>query len=111
MPKLSSLRFRCFGSKGLGDPLAMGSQQIVNEGANLVKIEFRRCVRINHRSIMNEPRIPLEDCFHRKCLNVHVGLHQGGKVGRDATDANRLDPVLVDDTGHLNAAPVGKVFD
>ena len=36
---------------------------------------------------MNETGISLENCFHRECLDVHVGLHQGGKVGRDATDA------------------------
>src|SRR5262245_49825796 len=89
----------------------MGSQQVVNKGANLVEIEFRRSVRIKHGSIVNESRISLEDSFDGKFLDVDVGLHQSGKVRRNATDPNRLDPVLIDHTRHLNTAPVGKIFD
>ena len=111
MPKLSRLRPGCAGSKRLGNPLAMGSQQILNERANLVEIEFRRRVRIEHRRIVKEPGISLEDGFDGECLHVHVRLHQGGKMRRKATDANRLDSVLVDRTWHLNATSVGKIFD
>lgn len=89
----------------------MGSQQVVNESANLVEIEFRRRVGINHRSIMEEPRISLEDCFDGKFLDVDVGLHQSGKMRGNATDPNRLDTVLVDHTWDLNTAASGEIFD
>ena len=48
--------------------------------------------------------IALEDRFNRQGLHVDVGLHERGELGRNASNPNRLNAVLVNHAGNLNAA-------
>ena len=55
-PCSGSLRLLGTGSKRFGNPLAMGGEQIVDEGADLIEIEFSGGVRIQHGRVMDELR-------------------------------------------------------
>ena len=54
--------------------------------------------------MMNKTGIALEDRFNCQGLHVDVGLHESCELGRNASNANRLNAVLVDQAGNLNAA-------
>ena len=70
---LGSFRLLRTGSKRFGNPLAMGGEKLIDEGADLIEIEFSGGVRVQHGRVIDEAMIALEDRFDRQGLHVNVG--------------------------------------
>src|SRR6516165_8359710 len=98
----SSLRPAAYPSVQWWNPVAVGGEQGVDKIVDLVEVEFRRGMRVEHRGLVDVVAATGERRLDRQLLHVYVGADHAGQLRRKCADAGRLDAVAVDEARHLD---------
>jgi hypothetical protein len=89
----------------------MRFQQIVHQPADLLRVQFGGGVRIEHGRLVDVLAVAGQGRLDGQFLDVDVGLHQGGQLGRQDANLRRLDAVAVDHAGDFDDAGAGQIGD
>ena len=89
--------------------LPMRLDEVIHQIPDLLQIQFGGGVGIEHGRVINVFAPAGQGRFDGEGLNVDVGLHQRGQVGRQAANADRLETIFVYQAGYLNTAALGQV--
>jgi hypothetical protein len=73
----------------------MRDQQIIHQFFDLVEVQFRARVRVEHCSVVNMFAILVQKCAHHKFLHIYVSAHQGDQLWRYLR-ANKLAITVFD---------------
>ncbi len=91
--------------------VAVGFDQFVDEGPDLVQAELGGGMRIEHGCVIDVLALAGQGRFHNQRLDVDVRLLKGCQMRRHLSNFGRLETVLIYKAGDFDTTALGQIID